>query len=80
MPIAGGGDGGDGIRFGNDPLMIICICCCWTVTGLGTSPRLASPHHKPKSVTFLGYYLMSLYLTKLRLATFTEDARAESGV
>jgi hypothetical protein len=72
VPSGGGGEGGDGIRFGNDHLC----------TGLGICldrDDRVGPRHKPKAMPFRGV-LMSLYLTKLRLATFTEHARAESGV
>jgi len=58
---------GEGIHL----VMIIC----WTVTD-------PEPRHKPKVVPFWGGgVLMCLYLYQIAVfATFTEHARAESGV
>ena len=58
---------GDGIHL----VMITCTGICWTVTNSDLAiNRKCYPFGK----------LISLYLTKVPLATFTEHARAESGV
>jgi hypothetical protein len=67
-PAAAKGRRGEGIQFGTDHLLH------WHLLD---RDRLG-PRHKPKGCPFR--VLMCLYLTKLRLATFTEHARAESGV